>query len=756
VTAGRAARGIVLVAVVACAVNLRALAPGFIHDDHRIIEQNELIRSLALIPRILTHGYWSVDTRSVPILYRPVTILSFALNHAAAGLRPFSYRLTNLLLHALASLLVLLLARRVLGRGAAPEAPRGWSDPALVAALLFAVHPVHTEVLGEVVGRAELLAAAGTLGCVLLFLRGRDLRESGRPGAARGLFALSLAAFAAGVLAKENAVAAPFLALLADRLIERRTIVWRYHLAAGATLVLCLLARAAALGNPDPSGPIHFADNPIAHLPFVPGRLTALKVIARYAGLLIAPLRLCADYSYNTIPPARDLLDAGGLLGLLIVLVGAAALAVAWRRAPDVAFAVGWIGLALGPVANLILPIGTIMAERLLYLPSVGACLLAGAVLDRMQTERPAATMPVAGQPAGVARRRAGSGAARAAAALLILLFAARSAVRLGDWRDDYTIFRRALEVAPSSVRSLFNYGSACEDRGEDDEAVRVYLRAIAIWPEFSDAHYNLAGVYAREGRWGEAAEHDRIAVDQQPGNVRYLVNLGRALNALGKPVDAREALRRAVDLDPNSPEAYTNLGAAELARGDAPAAVRAYAEAARLDPRNADYQRNLALAQQQAGDPAAAREAFRRGLELRPGDPDLLAGLGLAALAAGDASEAVESLEAAVRARPDQPIYRYQLARALERSGRNAEAAAEYHASIRLAPSSPVPLKGLGLLLYRSGDRAGALEALERAETLDPRREVMDDAATEALRALRRGRRGVAPRRGAVPDRRD
>ena len=552
-------------------------------------------------------------------------------------------------------------------------------------------------------------------------------------------------------------MAAPFLALLADRLIERRTIVWRYHLAAGATLVLCLLARAAALGNPDPSGPIHFADNPIAHLPFVPGRLTALKVIARYAGLLIAPLRLCADYSYNAIPPARDLLDAGALLGLLIVLVGAAALGVAWRRAPDIAFAVGWIGLALGPAANLILPIGTIMAERLLYLPSVGACLLAGAVLVRIQTQRPAATMAVAeeeagiaGAAAGLALRRAGPAAARAAAALLIVLFAARSVVRLGDWRDDYTIFRRALEVAPSSVRSLFNYGSACEDRGEDDEAVRVYLRAIAIWPEFSDAHYNLAGVYARKGRWGEAAEHDRIAVDQQPGNVRYLVNLGRALNALGKPDDAREALRRAVDLDPQSPEASTNLGAAELARGDAPAAVRAYAEAVRLDPRNADYQRNLALAQQQAGDPAAAQESFRRGLELRPGDPDLLAGLGLAALAAGDARGAVESLEAAVRARPDQPIYRYQLARALERSGRNAEAAAEYRASIRLAPSSPVPLKGLGLLLYRSGDRAGALEALERAETLDPRREVMDDAAREALRALRAGRRG------AVTDRRD
>jgi tetratricopeptide (TPR) repeat protein len=678
----------------ALAANLPALFPGFLQDDHPIVENNPLLDGLAGLPRLVSRAYWAVGDRPLPDLWRPVTMLSFALNRAVGGAGAFGYRLVNLMLHAGLALLLLALGRRLFaGR---PGLSTGTSsatllDPAAAAALLFAVHAVHTEVLGFVVGRAELLAAAGALLCVLLFLRGRD-RQAG--GAA--WFALSIACFALGFLAKENAVAAPVLALLSDLLIVRRRPAWRFHAASGATLAILLAARRLVIGRIGSEGLVHFVDNPITHMPFAAGRRAAIEVLGRYAGLLVAPLRLSVDYSYDAIPAPTGWLDPGFLLGAAAVAACAAGLALAWRRRPEIAFALAWLGAALLPVANVVFPIGTIMAERLLYLPSAGFCLLLAAAYGVLLEGPPAAT-----------RWRARL--APVAVALLVLLLGARSQVRLRDWRDDYTLFKSALAVAPRSVKVQFNFGSACEERGEDAAAATAYEKALAIWPEFADAHYNLAGVLARRRDWPAAVAHYRAALGAQPANVKYLVNLAHALNGTGQPEEARELLRRAVGLDPSSDQAYTTLGAAELLRGDARAAERAYAEAVRLVPGNPGYWTNLGLARERMGEPAGAVEAYRRASALAPGDP----------------------------------VTRNRLGVVLEAAGRPQEAAAEYRAASALAPGVPIPLRNLGLLLFRLGDRPAALRALEQAASLDPRGEVMDAEARRILDALRRSERG-------------
>src|SRR6185503_17576661 len=144
---------------VALLAALPSLPAGFIHDDHRIVEQNLLVQDSARLPEILARGYWTVDDRQVPNLYRPVTILSFALNRLATGPGPAGFRAVDLLLHVLVVGLVFGVARRFAGTAAA-----------LAAALLFAAHPVHTETLGLVVGRSELLMALFTLAAIALFL----------------------------------------------------------------------------------------------------------------------------------------------------------------------------------------------------------------------------------------------------------------------------------------------------------------------------------------------------------------------------------------------------------------------------------------------------------------------------------------------------------------------------------------------------------------------------------------------------------
>ncbi len=729
-------RHLLFIVLVCTLVNFGSLRPAFIHDDHRIIEQNGLTAGLTHVPEIFRNGYWSTSDVQVPNLYRPLTILSFALDRFAHDLRPLGFRLVNLFLHLLNTLLVFQLASRLFpgsgsGTGAIVDRP-------LLAALLFAVHPVHTEVLGEIVGRAELLAAACALGSVLSFLRAREAEGRGGPATSlAGPRALSLVLFALGFLSKENAVCVPALLLLADVLVVRRRTTWGFHAATAGVLIALLAVRLLVLGGLGAAGTIHFIDNPIAHLPFVEGRLTALKVLARYAALLVWPAGMSIDYSFRAIPAATGALDPGALCGAVLVLAWSLGVVLSRKRAPATAFALSFVGVALAPVANLLIPIGTIMAERLLYLPSAGFCVLAAAAIARVTALLPSAV--AAPPPVRSASWRPRVVAARCVAGLILVALSVRSVARLRDWRDDYTIFAAALRVAPENVRALFNYGSACEQRGDDAAAIKAYESALGVWPEFADAHYNLAGVLARQNRLQASIDHYHEALRLQPGNVQYLVNLAHGLMAIERHAEARDLLNRAIEIDPRSALAYTELGAAELSLGDARAALRAYTEAVRLEPSNADFLRNLGVAQRETHDGGAAA-TFRSALAMRPGDPDLLDGLGLALLDAGDAPGAAGALRQAVGARPNHPVYHYHLARVLEPSGDLQGAASEYREAIRLAPSAPFPYKGLGELLPRLGDRPGALAALERAAALDPKGEVMDERARALLTALRRG----------------
>jgi len=656
---------------VAFACALPSVFPGFIHDDHRLIEQNRLVQEAGRMPEILARGYWTVDDRQVPNLYRPVTILSFALNRRMTGEGALGFRLVDLLLHLGVVALVYGVARRM----APAPAP-------LVAALLFAAHPVHTEALGLVVGRSELLMALFTLLALRRFI-------DGRRGWALAMLPLAL-------FSKESGIALPLLLLAADVLrpaappggdAAGRRPAWRFHAAAAGVALACLGIRAVVLGSVLPSAFTHFVDNPIAHLPWPRSLFTALAAMARYAALLVWPARLSIDYSYASIPEAASLLDPRALAGALVV---AGAAGVAWLarcRRPALAFAALLFLLPLLPVANLFVPIGTILAERLLYLPSAGVCLAAGIGAARL----------LGGAPAG--RRRA----VAAALGIVVAALAARSAWRFRDWRDDRTVFAAALVLYPDNVRAQFNYGAASERARDDAAAEAAYRRAVAVWPRFSDARYNLAGLLGRSGRWREAAEEYRAALAEQPGNVTYLVNAGHAAAQAGDPRAAVDLLERAVDLDRSSEPGWTDLGAARLQIGDAAGALAAWSESDRLVP----------------------------------GRPEMAVNLALAHEAAGQVEPAIAAWRAAADGKPADPILRYRLGRALETAGRPDEAIEAYRASIRLAPDSPVPLKALGLLLAARGRSDEARDLLERARRLDPSGRIMDAAAIRVLERL-------------------
>ncbi|HKQ59722.1 MAG TPA: DUF1736 domain-containing protein, partial [Candidatus Polarisedimenticolaceae bacterium] len=335
----------------AAAVYANSLANGFALDDLPLVRDNPEIRRLSGATLAAARPYWPQGEGSG--LYRPLVIASYALNYAVTGAGPAGFHAVNVLLHAAASVLAWFALRRV----------GVHYGTALGGALLFAVHPVHAEAVANVVGRAEILAAIGVLSAWLLHRRDRLVAAA--------------ACYLAALLSKETALLAPLLFVLDDRLRgERPGTRWPKYAPYAAALLVALGLRLVVLGGWRGAEDVAFLDNPTAFGP-APARIaTALWVQARYAGLWLWPRPLSSDYSYDAVPSVASPGDVRLWIGLALATAAGIALWRGVRRTPPLALgAATWILFAL-PSSNLVFPAGTLMAERLTYLPSLGAALL--------------------------------------------------------------------------------------------------------------------------------------------------------------------------------------------------------------------------------------------------------------------------------------------------------------------------------------------------------------------------------------------
>lgn len=453
---------IVALAVLAYA---NAIRNGFVLDDEPIIVKNALIRSLGNLGRIFATDYWTgagpSDTAD-PGLYRPLTVFSYALNYRVSGLSAAAFHVTNVALHAGTALLLFLFAGELLGSAVA----------AFVAASVFAVHPIHVEAVTGIVGRAEILV---TLFVLLALWVGRKPAVAAAAGA--GLLYL-LALFS-----KESAVTLPVLFALYDwtrskELRERgllavKALAPRYAALAGA-LVVYLMFRLNAVTQH-----AHVWTGWVG-VPAFARVLTAARVLVEYLWLFVWPRTLLADYWVTDVPIARSLADAPALLSS-IVLVGLVLLmATKLRRQRSLVFSIAWFLVTVLPASNLFFSSGLGKAERILYLPSVGLCLVLGwAVLAldaRPNIRRVALTvaLPVA-----------------------LLGLSARTIRRNQDWHDTFSLASASLAVSPHSM--LMNSLAARElvARGAAGQAVPLLEEAIRQAPNKAQFHVLLGVTYS-------------------------------------------------------------------------------------------------------------------------------------------------------------------------------------------------------------------------------------------------------------------
>jgi tetratricopeptide (TPR) repeat protein len=675
--------------LLATTLYLPTLRNDFVFDDRGVVLENPLLLDVRDLPRLFAAPYWNTPRVPSGGLYRPVTTASFALDRLAAhGFRPAWFHLVNALLHGVVTGLATALALRLF--------PGPW--PALAAGILFAVHPVHVEAVAGVVGRSEILAAGFTL--LALFADDAARRRRGPPAALAAILAPCLVLLA--ILSKESAVAAPVLILLFARLRgtgPQRARSRGHWLLVGyaAAIAAAVGLRWLALGDLRPR-PIPFVDNPAAAQGALWGRVTALAVVPRLAVLLLWPERLSADYSYAQIPIPASWLDPWTLAGALLVTAVLFAGVRLWRKGSPAGFALLVVPAGLLLTCNLLVFIGTLLAERLLYLPSLGLCLLAGALVASFP--RPAL----------------------ASVAVLACLGAWRTAARLPEWHDDFSLYRAAAAVSPSSARIRYNLGNAFLQHGDFSQAEEEYRRALDIYPDFADALGNLGMAFLQQGRGQAALDTLQQAAARLPKNAEIRVNLGSARRLLGDEAGAEAEFRRAIALDPSSANAWNNLGSLLLRRDDVPGAVAALEKAADANPGFALFRVNLADAYNAAGRPQEARRQFEEAARLDPSLPEVARGRGEAALERGDRAAAEREFRIAAEGTPPSPRACNWLGWILSQKGDLRGAVAAYEKALALDPGLWDAHRSLGLI-YADGlhDAPKAIEHFRQSLVLEP-----------------------------------
>jgi tetratricopeptide (TPR) repeat protein len=513
--------GFCLVVVGVCYAN--SITNPFLQDDLLIVSGNTEIRHIA--PLHFIASPYSQDQRFAGT-YRPLTILSFSLDYGIWKNSAAGFRVTNLLLHALNGFLLFMLARGLSG-----STPAAWA-----AAAVYLVHPVHTEAVTGIVGRAELLAAAFLFTAWLLF---RD----GRTGWAA-------AAFFLGLLSKENAITFPAVAALEIVLLQggfrKLLLSWRRFAALGLAGAAYLGLRFWVLGGlviPVASRYLQ------GSLPAMQRWMTTGRVFLQYFKLVLAPVNVVGVYEFYSIPTASigDRVAWAGLLLTSAVILTGILLA---KARPLISFAILFFFITLLPVSNWFVPIGAIMAERFLYTPLFGAALLAGLLWAAIQDER--------------LRTVVGAGVLSTA----VLLCISHNYV----WSNDLSFYGNMVRLFPENMSGRLGYGYALLNRGRLGEAEEEFEAAHRIapmsptvlanvaasivgrdpekcdqvrplidgafkeQPNHWQSYWILANCSASKHRWEEANEFYRLACRYTPSrNADLLYSWGLTLEALGQ-----------------------------------------------------------------------------------------------------------------------------------------------------------------------------------------------------------------------------
>jgi tetratricopeptide (TPR) repeat protein len=602
---------------------LNSLLNGFVQDDNRQVVSNPYLRSFSHLREIFATNVWSyVGAQGATNYYRPLMTFGYLLCYQFLGPLPYGFHLANVVLNAGVVCLVFLVSERI------------FRDRTLgfMAAVIFALHPIHSESVDWIAAVTDLQLTLFYLLAFWFFLRVE------KPGGKRsGTAELGMVlSFTLALLAKEPAATLPFLATFYEHFLRDDRAQTNLGQKLSRYLTLWLLDIAYLLFRTRIFGGLA----PVLQLPQISRReafYSSFALVARYVWKLLWPVNLCGFYAFHKcVAPS----DPRVIVGFLVLGLSLIAFAYSWRRERLVSFGLLWFFVNIAPVLNARWLGANVFTERYLYLPSLGFCWIAAWGVRLLW-------MRLAGRP--TARRFYAAGLAMVAILCLV-----RIVTRNRIWYDDPTFYMSALAAQPDAIALRINLGavywnSGSQDQAEAewrealrrapnhwlilnnlglaaarkkryDEAIEDFQRSIRLRPNYADSHMNLGRIYAETGAGEEAEAQLRAAVALAPLSVQarnelaeFYFDSGRfaeaeqqlrssvssggttqAWNSLGEIYsrwsrwqDAEHAFRQAEALDPFDSRAHFGLGAVLEAQGRTNEALNEYKAGFQTDPRN-------------------------------------------------------------------------------------------------------------------------------------------------------------------------
>jgi len=557
---------IILIFMLVFAAYFNSLHNDFIWDDEFLVRDNNYIKSFTHIPDIFK-SYLAASSGTVNTFYRPLQELSYTIDHSLWGYKPFGFHLTNLILHGLCAIAVYLLASMILKNSLA----------AFITAALFGVHPINTEAVTYVAGRADSLYLLFLLTSFILFIKSIEIIKAQNRLPA-GFYIFSLFFYILSMLSKEIGLILPLLLLLyifsfyANSAIKYR--LYALSLPFGVIFLVYALARKTILNFTHLVSPFATADIGLYNR-----FLTALKAICVYLHLFITPFDLHME---RTILIARSLTQPETLRAIFVIMIMVIAAWLFYKHSRKLFFASIWFFIGFFPVSNLI-PINSFIAEHWMYLPSIGIYMIAGTAIAGIFYGNFA--KPVSGLVKTIV------------IFVLIALLASLSVLtfqRNKDWKDSVTFFKNTLKYTPDNARLHLNFGNTYANLGRKEESIAEYRKAIELRPDFPEAYFDLAQAYLGEDNYVEAKKYLEKTLSLKPNLPNALEILGIIEHRQGNLAEAEKYYLAALNIWPEFLKCHINLGILYIDKGDTAKAISEWQKVLEIEPNNTEAKQLL------------------------------------------------------------------------------------------------------------------------------------------------------------------
>ncbi|XP_054713939.1 protein O-mannosyl-transferase Tmtc3-like [Uloborus diversus] len=718
-----------LIATIACICYLNSLSCGLVFDDQPAIRDNMDVRPSTPLFKLLYNDFWGTPLQREDShkSYRPLCVMTFRINYWLHELNPWGYHLANTVLHVVVCLLY--------HRFCLDFLPKTSS---LVAALLFAVHPIHTEAVTGIVGRAELLSSIFFLMALRIYIR------CVHRGGAKDYKSLiqCLGFIACAMLSKEQgitvvAICVTYEVLLVQQrtppphLTERSprgrikgpTPTWRKDLVLRLLVMtlgtaLLLAARMKWMGSRLPV--FNKFDNPAAATNWPTKHLTHNYLVALNAWLLLFPSDLCCDWTMGTVPLVTSVRDHRVIATIIFY---AAIVVVIWKSyySNFQSFKKMILGLSLCafpflPASNLFYYVGFVIAERVLYIPSMGFCFIVAQGWHNLCLMHKKKKVFL-----------------YCCLVILLCLNAVKTIRRNFDWQSEETLFRAGLQMTTANAKLYNNLGHVMESRSHHTDALQLFLQAAAVQPDDLGSHLNVGRMYNVLGMSEDAEKAFRIAKNLlpkvrpgqsyqahiAPRHMDLFLNLGSLLSKnRSRLEEAQELYKEAISMKKDYVDAYMQRAEVLLKLNRSEEAHNMYKEALKHDRMNPDIFYNMGVLLLEQGKAVQALARFDQALQLDPEHEKSLLNYAILTQDTGDSSlrrVAYERLQVLLdKGRQPERTY-FNMGMLAMQDGDVMTAETYFRKALQLRSDFDAALFNLGLILYQGGRPLEAVPYLRR-----------------------------------------